>query len=85
MLIASDGPRLAAKRPTLYMGSRGCMNLNFTVELREGAHHSGNWGGLLAHDVGGEALTIVTCDGDFNPATQEYSNRTVVRAVRTAF
>jgi acetylornithine deacetylase/succinyl-diaminopimelate desuccinylase-like protein len=49
VLIASDGPRLSAKRPTLYLGSRGCMNLNFTVELREGAHHSGNWGGLLAN------------------------------------
>lgn len=49
VLIASDGPRVAAKRPTLYLGSRGSMNLNFTVELREGAHHSGNWGGLLAN------------------------------------
>ena len=35
VLIASDGPRLAAKKPTLYLGSRGCMNLNFTVELRD--------------------------------------------------
>ncbi len=42
VLIASDGPRVAAKRPTLYLGSRGEMNLNFTVELREGAYHSGN-------------------------------------------
>ncbi len=49
VLIASDGPRLSAKRPTLYLGSRGCMNLNFTIELRNGAHHSGNWGGLLAN------------------------------------
>ncbi len=49
VLIASDGPRLSAKRPTLYLGSRGCMNLNFTVDLRDGAHHSGNWGGLLAN------------------------------------
>ncbi len=49
VLIASDGPRLSAKRPTLYLGSRGCMNLNFTVVLREGGHHSGNWGGLLAN------------------------------------
>lgn len=49
VFIASDGPRLSAKRPTLYLGSRGAVNLNFTVELREGAHHSGNWGGLLAN------------------------------------
>jgi acetylornithine deacetylase/succinyl-diaminopimelate desuccinylase-like protein len=49
VLIASDGPRLSAQRPTLYLGSRGSINLNLTVELRDGAHHSGNWGGLLAN------------------------------------
>ena len=49
VLIASDGPRLSAARPTLYLGSRGAINMDFTVRLREGAHHSGNWGGLLAN------------------------------------
>jgi acetylornithine deacetylase/succinyl-diaminopimelate desuccinylase-like protein len=49
VLIASDGPRLSAQRPTLYLGSRGAVNFDFTVDLREGAHHSGNWGGLLAN------------------------------------
>lgn len=49
VLIASDGPRLAARKPTLYLGSRGSMNLNFTIDLRDGGHHSGNWGGLLAN------------------------------------
>ena len=66
VLIASDGPRLAAKRPTLYMGSRGAVNINFTVELREGAHHSGNWGGLLANPgvILAHALaSIVTREG----------------------
>ncbi len=66
VLIASDGPRLSAKRPTLYLGSRGCMNLNLTVALREGAHHSGNWGGLLANPgiVLAHALaSIVTREG----------------------
>jgi acetylornithine deacetylase/succinyl-diaminopimelate desuccinylase-like protein len=49
VLIASDGPRLAARRPTLFLGSRGAFNFDLDVELREGAHHSGNWGGLLAN------------------------------------
>ena len=49
VLIASDGPRLSAQRPTLYLGSRGALNMDFSVELRAGAHHSGNWGGLLAN------------------------------------
>jgi acetylornithine deacetylase/succinyl-diaminopimelate desuccinylase-like protein len=49
LLIASDGPRLAPDRPTLFMGSRGALNFDLTVNLREGGHHSGNWGGLLAN------------------------------------
>ncbi|HEY4370675.1 MAG TPA: M20 family metallopeptidase [Burkholderiales bacterium] len=49
VLIASDGPRLSSERPTLYLGSRGAVNFDFRVRLREGAHHSGNWGGLLAN------------------------------------
>lgn len=48
VLIASDGPRLSAQRPTMFMGSRGAVSFDLMVELRCGAHHSGNWGGLLA-------------------------------------
>jgi acetylornithine deacetylase/succinyl-diaminopimelate desuccinylase-like protein len=47
VLIASDGPRVDPVRPTLFMGSRGAINFELKVNLREGAHHSGNWGGLL--------------------------------------
>ncbi len=46
-LIASDGPRLKADRPTVFLGSRGVANLDLTLDLRDGGHHSGNWGGLL--------------------------------------
>jgi len=49
VLIASDGPRLQPSRPTMFMGSRGAMNFDLVVDLREGGHHSGNWGGLLAN------------------------------------
>lgn len=49
VLIASDGPRVTAGRPTIFLGSRGALNFELTVNLREGAHHSGNWGGLLAN------------------------------------
>jgi acetylornithine deacetylase/succinyl-diaminopimelate desuccinylase-like protein len=47
VLIASDGPRLRADTPTLFLGTRGVANFDLTLKLREGAHHSGNWGGLL--------------------------------------
>ena len=46
-LIASDGPRLRRDRPTLFLGTRGVVNFDLSLMLREGAHHSGNWGGLL--------------------------------------
>ena len=49
VLIASDGPRLASSRPTIFLGSRGTFDFDLVVSLREGAHHSGNWGGLLAN------------------------------------
>jgi acetylornithine deacetylase/succinyl-diaminopimelate desuccinylase-like protein len=49
VFVASDGPRLAADRPTLFLGSRGAFNFELDVALRDGAHHSGNWGGLLAN------------------------------------
>lgn len=47
VFIASDGPRVSAERPTVFLGSRGGVNFDLTVDLREGAHHSGNWGGVL--------------------------------------
>ena len=46
-LIASDGPRLRAELPTLFLGTRGVANFDLKLKLRDGAHHSGNWGGLL--------------------------------------
>lgn len=49
VLIGSDGPRLSADRPTVFLGSRGAMNFEMSVNLREGGHHSGNWGGVLAN------------------------------------
>jgi len=47
LLIASDGPRVAAARPTVFLGSRGSAGFTLRVPLRERSYHSGNWGGLL--------------------------------------
>jgi acetylornithine deacetylase/succinyl-diaminopimelate desuccinylase-like protein len=49
VFIASDGPRLQVDKPMLYLGSRGVLNFTLALKLREGGHHSGNWGGLLAN------------------------------------
>lgn len=48
-LIASDGPRLAASMPTLFLGSRGTVGFNLHCKPRDTAYHSGNWGGLLSN------------------------------------
>ena len=49
LFLASDGPRLSAERPTIFLGCRGGNRIHLDVNLREGGHHSGNWGGVLAN------------------------------------
>lgn len=48
VLIASDGPRLNAERPTVFLGARGVITFDLQIVAREGGHHSGNWGGILS-------------------------------------
>lgn len=48
VLIASDGPRLNAERPTVFLGARGVITFDLSIVAREGGHHSGNWGGILS-------------------------------------
>lgn len=49
VLIAADGPRLSAERPTIYLGTRGAISFKLSVDARSGTYHSGNWGGLLSN------------------------------------
>jgi acetylornithine deacetylase/succinyl-diaminopimelate desuccinylase-like protein len=49
VLIASDGPRIDPQQPTIFGGSRSYYNFDLRCNLRDGGHHSGNWGGLLAN------------------------------------
>ncbi|HEX8663521.1 MAG TPA: M20 family metallopeptidase [Beijerinckiaceae bacterium] len=48
VLVGSDGPRLTAERPTVFLGSRGGVTFDMWIDARAGGHHSGNWGGLLS-------------------------------------
>lgn len=66
LFLASDGPRVSAERPTIFLGSRGEMNFDLELAFRDGGHHSGNWGGalrnpavVLAHAIS----TLVDRDG----------------------
>lgn len=49
LFVACDGPRVAANRPTLFLGSRGAVNFTLSVRCRGSGFHSGNWGGVLAN------------------------------------
>jgi acetylornithine deacetylase/succinyl-diaminopimelate desuccinylase-like protein len=62
LFLASDGPRFAADRPTIFLGSRGMKSIDLSISLRDGAHHSGNWGGLLANPgiILAHALATIT-------------------------
>lgn len=47
VFIASDGPRVSRDEPTLFLGSRGSVIVELRCAPREGALHSGNWGGIM--------------------------------------
>jgi acetylornithine deacetylase/succinyl-diaminopimelate desuccinylase-like protein len=49
LLIASDGPRVADDRPTMFLGARGATTLKLSLKRRDGGRHSGNFGGALAN------------------------------------
>ncbi len=47
VFLASDGPRVHAEQPTLFLGSRGAVNFTLRLRARDKSYHSGNWGGVL--------------------------------------
>lgn len=49
VFIASDGPRLNDRRPTIFLGSRGSALFSLEVKARDKGLHSGNWGGVMAN------------------------------------
>ncbi|WP_447927347.1 M20 family metallopeptidase [Vreelandella sp. EE27] len=51
VFIASDGPRISKESPTLFLGARGSILLELSVEPRQEGLHSGNWGGIVSNPV----------------------------------
>lgn len=85
VLIASDGPRLSADRPTVFLGARGALNFGLQVNARDGAHHSGNWGGLLSNPairLAQALATITTPTGQI--LIDDWLPDSMPEAVRTA-
>ena len=48
VFIGLDGPRQATTVPEIKLGARGGVAFDLVARLRDGAHHSGHWGGVLA-------------------------------------
>ena len=60
---------MSPDRPTITLGARGALNFNLQAVLREGAHHSGNWGGLIADPaiiLSHAIASIVSANGQIN-------------------
>ena len=71
VFIGSDGPRVRPDRATISLGARGAQNFDLVCDLRDGGHHSGNWGGALADPAAVLAhaiSTIVSPSGEIQVA-----------------
>jgi acetylornithine deacetylase/succinyl-diaminopimelate desuccinylase-like protein len=85
LFLASDGPRLSAERPTLFLGCRGGIRIHLDVNLREGSHHSGNWGGVLANPATILASAIATLvDGNGRLLVEQLKPPRLSNQIRSA-
>jgi acetylornithine deacetylase/succinyl-diaminopimelate desuccinylase-like protein len=85
LFLASDGPRLAADQPTIFLGCRGGIRIHLDVNLREGSHHSGNWGGVLANPATILANAIATLvDAQGRPLLDELKPPRLSNQIRSA-
>ena len=85
VMIASDGPRLRTERPTIFLGSRGALSFDLTIDSRRGGHHSGNWGGLISNpgiQLSHAIASIVSPTGQIR--IHEWVPKELPPAVRTA-
>ncbi|UWQ94024.1 M20/M25/M40 family metallo-hydrolase [Rhodobacteraceae bacterium M385] len=85
LLLASDGPRMDADRPTVFLGARGGATFRLDLEHRAAGRHSGNFGGALRNPAleMAHALASIT---DRNGALQiaEWTPGTISDATRKA-
>ncbi|WP_159993438.1 M20 family metallopeptidase [Roseomonas sp. 18066] len=85
VLIASDGPRLAAERPTIFLGSRGAFNVELRLDARQRGFHSGNWGGVIRNPATILASAIASMvDAQGRLLVEELRPRGIGNSVRAA-
>lgn len=67
LFLASDGPRIRADMPTLFLGSRGVVQLRLSLATGNGGRHSGNWGGVITNPaavLSNALATLVSQSGE---------------------
>lgn len=85
MLLASDGPRVAVDRPTVFLGARGGATFRLDLVHREAGRHSGNFGGALRNPAL-EIAHALACIADRHGALQipDWTPGTIPDATRQA-
>ena len=85
VFIGLDGPRQATTIPELRLGCRGGVAFDLRVALRDRAHHSGHWGGVLADPgvVLAHALSSII-GGDGRILVEGWTPKAIPDAVRRA-
>ncbi|WP_230207754.1 M20 family metallopeptidase [Microlunatus sp. Gsoil 973] len=89
LLIGSDGCRVAADLPTVFLGSRGVINFSLHLSPYGNGYHSGNWGGLIANPgtrIANAVASLVDANGvlridGLRPPTIEESVRSALDGV----
>ena len=62
----------------------GGASLVYTVAWVKDVGTGDDWKSVVSSETSGvDSITLITCSGEFDPETQTYSDRTVVRAVRS--
>ncbi|MCU4651887.1 M20/M25/M40 family metallo-hydrolase [Roseibacterium sp. SDUM158016] len=92
ILVASDGPRVSADRPTIFLGARGARTFRLHLRRREGGRHSGNFGGLLRNpglELAHALTTIAGPRGEvlvpgWTPARIDPAARTLLAGIEPA-
>jgi acetylornithine deacetylase/succinyl-diaminopimelate desuccinylase-like protein len=85
VFIGLDGPRQATFMPEMRLGARGGVAFDMVVHLRDHAHHSGHWGGVLkdpAFRLAHALASIVTPEGRI--LVEGWTPREIPPAVRRA-
>lgn len=66
LFLASDGPRIRHDMPTLFLGSRGVVQLKLSLNTGNGGRHSGNWGGVITNPavvLSNAIATLLSAEG----------------------